>query len=144
MTHDLESYFSALHSRRDTARPMKHRAVSTPEWTPAPAKCHANVNRLVSSDPRLTAVRGWIIISESESGACYYAAHSVIEEGGELIDITLADQAECDRYRFVEHIGLEDEFWAVEQICRVVWYPYPVLTLDEVGTEEPDAEYTGY
>ena len=96
----------------------------TEDWTPTRACCHANVDFRVKRNPHLRPVRGWMTVSQDESGRGIFAAHSVIDDGGELYDITLSDQAECDLYRFLEHLGTGEEFWAVEGIRRVTEYPF--------------------
>lgn len=137
MPPDLQSYFASLHERRKQAKPLRHRNASTEDWTSKRACCHANVAFVVGQCPRLKPVRGWIIVSEDASGRCRFAAHSVIDDGGQLYDVTLSDQAECDLYRFLEHVGAEEDFWAVERVCRDTEYPFfRPEDLDTSGAEE--------
>jgi hypothetical protein len=127
MKPDIEQYFAALHARRHTARKLRYRSVAESDWTPQPAQCHANVDHMVRSHPALKAVRGWLIRATDGNEGRNYAAHSVIEDHGELFDITLQSQEECDHYPFIEHVGPEDEFWTVVTICCEKWYPIPDL-----------------
>lgn len=67
-------------------------------------------------------------------GGYNYAAHSVIKEGGQLFDITPG----CDGYRFVEHIGTEQEFLAARAGRNEQWYPIP--TYDPAADSEQSNE----
>ena len=107
-------------------------------WKPERAKCHANVDEWVARNPGLKAVRGWLIVGGEICGPCQYAAHSVIEEDGEFYDITLGNQRECDAYPFLKHIGIEDEFWEVEQNHRQVFWPR--MTTEEAIAAAAEAE----
>lgn len=68
-----------------------------------------------------------MIISEDANGRCWFEAHSVIEDQGELFEITLPDQTVCDLVRFLPHNGPEAEFWdiAIDVGHRQVLYPQP-------------------
>ena len=123
MNFFIESYFVALHSRRHTAVPMHHRTVATDTWKPEPSQCHANVDYWADLNSALRAVRGWMIVSENQTGRCHFEAHSVVGDGNMLFDITLADDAACTGIRFLPHIGTEEEFRAVEESHRQVDYP---------------------
>ena len=141
-----EDYFAALYSRRSTARPMKHRAVATAEWSPKRNQCHKNVDYCVSLYPHLKAIRGWMIVPEDECGRCWLDAHSVIEDEGELYDITLSGQAECDCKEFLQHVGDPQEFWAVVKHCSQTSYPFPTdeetRSIGElVAEEEEETEF---
>lgn len=142
MTPDLESYFTALHARRDAVRSLIHRDVSVNGWIPKANCCHANVDYYVCGHPELRAVRGWLIRARSEDGGCNYVAHSVFTDGREFYDITLRDQTECSRYPFVEHVGSEVEFLAVRLVRCDPWYPFPIPDLTEAVTEGLDMEDT--
>ena len=123
MNSFIGSYFAALHSRRHTAVSMHHRSVATDSWKPKPSQCHANVDCWVGLNPPLRAVRGWMIVSEDQTGRCCFDAHSVVGDGDEFFDITLVEAA-CAYIRFLPHIGREEVFWAVEKSHRQVVYPF--------------------
>lgn len=143
-TPDLETYFAALHSRQNEARIMKHRVVSAPGWTPKPNCCHPNIAYCVELNPQLKPVHGWMIRARGWGDSCNYVAHSVFEEGGELYDITLAGQAECDLYPFIRHVGTEAEFCAVKQVRCELWYPPCAPDLSDADDEPDDVKDTGY
>lgn len=115
---------------------MLCRKVSIGDWTPKPNECHANVNALCARDPQLKAIHGWMIVSEDDTGRCLFEAHSVIEDAGELYDITLQDQAVCDAIRFLPHVGTEDKFWQIERVCRQTIYPFVRLREMENGASD--------
>ena len=137
MCSEHEGYFAELYARRGTAKPMQHRKVVIDGSIPERGDCHENVKSLIRSNPRLKVVHGWMIVSEDESGSCLLDAHSVIEDAGELYDITLPDQSACDPIRFIRHIGTEEEFWTVESVCFQTVYPFP-KDLDKSGAEDDD------
>jgi hypothetical protein len=123
MNPSIESYFAALHARLPTALPMRHRKVVTHSWKPNRSECHANVDYWADHNPPLRIVRGWMIVSEDQSGRCQFEAHSVIGDGQDFFDITLQDEAACASMRFLPHIGTEEEFRAIEKMHRQVVYP---------------------
>jgi hypothetical protein len=127
---DLETYFRWIHERRRTAKPLKHRDVRAESFEAPRSKCHANVDRFVSLNANLNPVRGWMFITEDDAGHCRFEAHSVIEDNGELYDITLADQKECDQHPFIRHLGSDDQFFAVANDHP--YLVYPTVTADEV------------
>lgn len=135
------NYFGLLHGRRSTARRMMHRVVRRGEWIPERSQCHANVDAWVRFNPALRAVRGWMILCGDEGGRCNYIAHSVVGDAHEFGDITLADQAECDGFRFLEHVGAEDDFWLIENNHRqVFWPPLTAAEAAAIMTEGPSLE----
>jgi len=144
MTPDLESYFAAVHARRDMARSLRHHDVSATGWAPKANCCHANVDYYVCGHPELRAVRGWLIRARSEDGTINYVAHSVFTDGNDLYDITLGDQSECSRYPFIEHTGSEVEFLAVRLLRCDPSYPFPILNLTEPVADGYETEDTGY
>jgi len=122
---NIETYFQSLYARRHSAARIRHRSVSIGDWVPERNRCHANVDHFVKLNQCSKAVRGWMIISEDANGRCWFEAHSVIEEQGELLDITLPDQAACNLIRFLRHVGTEEEFWkiAIDGGHRQMLYP---------------------
>jgi hypothetical protein len=125
---NMEGYFAGLHARRYRGEWMLHRKVSGDDWSPEASKCHENVNHWVSLNPELKAIRGWMIVSEDESGRCRYEAHSVIEDAGRLYDITLRDQSACDGVRFLRHSGTPEEFLIVLEGNSRSHFVYPPYT----------------
>ena len=122
--------------------------VSHDGWSPEASKCHENVDYWVKLNPHLKAVRGWMIVTEDESGRCIYEAHSVVEADGKLYDITLPNQAACVGIRFVRHRGTKDEFFEVLDNNRRSSVTYPPFTNDEslasqegADQEEPEDEF---
>lgn len=116
-----------------------YRVVSPKDWTPAVSDCHKNVDRWVRENPGQAAVRGWVFympyaFETGESGSVY-TAHSVVRDcDGSLYDITpLGDERVRPSSRFVPHLGLEPEFWELEQTNRCIYCPgeLEVTTLDE-------------
>jgi hypothetical protein len=92
MNSETEAYFAASHARRHEARSMQYRTVATKDWKPEASHCHSNVNHRISLNPNLGAVCGWMVIGEDADGCCRFQAHSVIDDAGELYDITLPDE----------------------------------------------------
>jgi hypothetical protein len=89
----------------------------------------------------LKAVRGWIIGDEDMNGRRLFEAHSVIEDAGELHDITLPDQATCNTVDFLRHIGSDREFFAVEKTCRQTEYPFlRPEDMDHRGADDDESE----
>jgi hypothetical protein len=124
---NVDAYFAALHARRYMGEWMLHRKVSRDGWSPKASQCHENVNHWVSLNPALKAVRGWMIVSENESGRCRYEAHSVIEDVGRLYDITLRDQSACKGIRFTRHRGSSEKFLIVlddDRRSHLIYPPY--------------------
>ena len=75
-------------------------------------------------------------MTEDGLGHCLYHAHSVIEEAGELYDITLKDQAQCDPILFLPHTGTDKEFWAVEKNHSQTHFPFPTFEeMCAIGSE---------
>lgn len=139
MTPELERYFAALHARSHTARKLGYCAVSNPNWTPQPNHCHENVDYWVKAHPEAKAVRGWLIRATDGMGGYNYAAHSVIEEGGELFEITPG----CEGYPFVEHPGTEKEFLTARTGRSEQWYPPPTYDPSEESDESNDNHFDG-
>jgi hypothetical protein len=113
MTPENEKYFSALYKRLRKARPVPVVSVAIGDWKPVPKMCHENVDRYTANQPALNAVRGWIIDGTDGNEGYLLVAHSIVEEGGYLYDITPADGLPVNPSaprRFVEHIGTEKAF----------------------------------
>jgi len=123
---------------------MQQRTVATDDWKPERSHCHSNVNYWVTLNPHLRAIRGWIVIGEDADGRCRFQAHSVIEDTGELYDITLPNQPECDRARFLPHTGTEEQFFAVEKHWSDT--EFPLLRFENIadigaGDDIEDGEF---
>lgn len=119
------AYLKALYERRHTASPMKYRCVQTEDWKPERSRCHPNVDYWVSLHPDLNPVRGWMISSEDGDGRCLFVAHSVVGDAGELYDITLSGQEECNLNPFLRHLGTEEEFKVIRERHPQIVYPEP-------------------
>jgi hypothetical protein len=137
-----KEYFAALHARRHGALPIRHRDVSVPGWSPQQNKCHDNVDFWVKLNPHLRPVRGWMVLSEDASGHCLYEAHSIIEDNGELYDISIPGLL-CHGIRFLKHSGSEEDFQAILKL-NLNQVPYPQRTVEEFladsATVAPDED----
>jgi hypothetical protein len=67
---------------------------------------------MVSHNPSVKPLRGWMVTRTDEAGRCLYEAHSVIEGDGVLYEITLREDVDCERIPFLQHLGTEEEFSA--------------------------------
>jgi len=119
VTHEIETYFASLHSRRDEAKPVDPREVDG--WEPRPSDCHNNVDYEVSRNPMLKAVRGWFV-QPLEDDHCRYVSHAVVQDGKDRYDITPIDDKE--RPRFLEHIGTPEEFDRLKMTWTGQIYPF--------------------
>jgi len=93
MSPEYVRYFTSLCARASTGdvkrvdfRPVKHG-----EWEPKSKVCHANADYWEGVTPSARAVRGWLICGNDGVGGYLFGAHSVVEENGELYDITPHD-----------------------------------------------------
>ena len=88
-TLELSTYASTLYERRMTAVVVPRKMIEIHGWRPEPNECHANASTCAAVDPRVTAVRGWLICEYPGAVYLRFTAHSVIElDDGELVDIT--------------------------------------------------------
>jgi hypothetical protein len=117
-------YFRRLLERESLAVAVPFRAVTREVWTPKKNECHKNVDYWVEHYPGVKAVRGWLFWGPNEAQQFNLMAHSVIEEGGTLVDITPIDQnTPREGLRFLPHLGTEEEFIAMKTSCSQVLYP---------------------
>ncbi len=104
----FDDYFTLLHRAVPTrARVIQPRSVAIADGSaPQPHQCHNNVDRWVSEGTRRIAVRGWLVSSWTEYGGIF-DAHSVVEAGPSLFDITPLNAVNL---RFIRHAGAEEDF----------------------------------
>jgi len=129
MTPEIRDYFTSLCKRAgaDTAVPVSFVSVSDVGWVPSARACHANADRWASLKPARKVVRGWLIGATDGAGGYLFIAHSVVEECGELHDITPADsfpdvvplKPEPPRL-FLRHEGSLESFDAMLPQCNSV------------------------
>lgn len=101
-------YVSRLRERRDEAIELQYLEVTFVDGTsPEPNKCHENVEKWVFENPGAEAVRGWLITGD------FIDLHSVVRDGGRLIDITRRCRSE-----FLPLEGAEAEFEQLRRECR--------------------------
>ena len=131
MACNYSKYFKRLYERRIEAVKVQFREVRFKGWQPVPNKCHDNVDHWVNCHTQSKAVRGWIFWPPDETGRCTFMAHSVVEENGELIDITPIDENTPRKgLFFLTHLGSEAEFALMKTACSQV--PYPPVTMVEL------------
>lgn len=89
-TDELLRYAATLYARRGGAVIVPRRLIEINGWRPEPSECHTNAATVAAVDPKVKAVRGWLLFDFIGAFAYVrFTAHSVIELGdGELIDIT--------------------------------------------------------
>ena len=97
-------------------------AVSIADWQPKPSDCHNNVDRWIAHHDCCTRVRGWLTWGEDGAGSCQFMAHSVVEEGGVLYDITPID-SNTPTPKFLKHLGETEAFDAMQPVWSSVIYP---------------------
>lgn len=91
-TDELITYAATLYARRSEGVIVPRRLIEINGWRPEPNDCHTNAATLAALDPKLKAVRGWLLFDFIGAFAYVrFTAHSVIALGdGELVDITPA------------------------------------------------------
>lgn len=130
MGNDYNEYFRGLYHRLSAAFKVPFQEVTFPGWHPKLNDCHANAKFWAANNAATTVVTGWLFWPPDIIGRCTFRAHSVIEENGQLIDITPIDKnTPRDGLLFLRHVGKEDEFEQMKTVCAEVLYP-PV-TMDE-------------
>jgi hypothetical protein len=141
---DVETYFGSLYARLPEAKPVGFRDI--PGWKSEQNDCHLNVDSWVRRDSKRSAVRGWLSWGiDPRTERCKFMAHSVIEEDGEMYDITPLDpNTPRAGLVFLRHIGTDEEF----DILKMHWsdvaaYPFftyadlqNLHTSDNLGYEE--------
>lgn len=123
MAPDQNEYFRQLYDRLGTALKVPFREVSFGEWKPAPNKCHDNVDYWVRHHPGCRAVRGWIFWPAGGEGRNRFLAHSMVEDEGDLFDITPMDRNARESLLFLRHFGSDAEFDPMKTDCAHVLYP---------------------
>ena len=124
MLGDYDAYFRKLLERVNLAVKVPFREVRLNGWEPKISDCHANVDHWVQHHPETTAVRGWLIWGSNEAGQYRIIAHSVLDESGDLVDITPIDQnTPRDGLLFLRHLEKEEDFSAMKISCSEVLYP---------------------
>ena len=96
-----------LHARQSEAVVVPYIERSVGDWKPSANDCHRNVDWYCAHNPKAVQVRGWMYFDLLSQ----FVAHSVVEEGGTLLDITPSHASH--RYPFVRHIGNEEDFIAL-------------------------------
>jgi hypothetical protein len=96
MTPETRSYFVSLCERANHPETVPFKVVGDGEWKPKSTFCHLNADHWESLEPGRKAVRGWLIWGPDPAGGCTFGAHSVVEENGELYDITPHDCPSVD------------------------------------------------
>jgi hypothetical protein len=133
MGHDYTAYFEELHKRVDSAVKVRFRAVELNGKEPRLNGCHDNVNSWVENHPGTKIVRGWLFWPPNEAGQYTFMAHSVVEENGQLIDITPFDRnTPRGGLVFLKHEGTEEDFEPMKTVCSKVLYP--PMTMEELQT----------
>jgi hypothetical protein len=124
MGRDYGDYFRGLYERVDTAVQVPFRDVALDGGEPKLNSCHDNVNCWLKSHSETRAVRRWLFWKPDETGRCTFMAHSVLDENGQLVDITPLDpNTPRDGLLFLEHLGTEEDFSAMKTQCSQVLYP---------------------
>jgi hypothetical protein len=125
MGNDYSEYFRELHDRASTAVKVPFRAVTLAGWQPKLNDCHGNAKFWVENKPATTVVRGWLFWRQPNEASQYvFMAHSVLDESGQLVDITPLDpNTPRDGLVFLRHLGTEADFQAMKIACSQVFYP---------------------
>jgi len=127
VTSENSRYFEHLVESLDTAVSVPFLQVEGDRWRPQANDCHNNVDFWVAHHANCKAVRGWLFWPPNELGQYVFMAHSVIEQGGSLADITPMDpNTHRDTLLFARHPGTEEQFNAMKTVCSQVFYP-PML-----------------
>jgi hypothetical protein len=89
------------------------------------AKCHENAEALARQRADCPVVRGWLVAEIGNApGFFRLVAHSVNRKpDGTLIDATPLPQADRMAYRFIAHIGTEDEFVSIRTKFPELYFP---------------------
>lgn len=124
MTPEHHAYFARLVQSISGARNVPFREVQLDGWRPQLSDCHRNVDYWVAQYPASTAARGWLFWPLNECGQRIFMAHSVVDEAGQLFDITPIDRnTPRDTLLFIRHPGTEAEFNGMKIVCSQVLHP---------------------
>lgn len=120
----VEEYFASLFARLGEAKAAAFREVKMPGWEPKLSDCHRNVDFFVERNLGHLAVHGWLTWGPDATGRCLFIAHTLVEQDGELVDITPLDSSTSrDGLMFLRHLGTDAEFGALSIPYSSVWYP---------------------
>jgi hypothetical protein len=124
MGHDHTAYFQQLLERVNSALTVQFREVQLNGGETKLNDCHRNVDRWVNNHPEAKAVRGWLFWPPNGAGQCTLMAHSVVDENGQLVDITPLDpNTPRGGLVFLKHTGTEEDFSIMKRSCSQVLYP---------------------
>ena len=124
MRDEYNTYFQQLLEGESVAAKVPFREVQLNGWEPRKGDCHGNVDFWIRHHPETKAVRGWLFWKPDAAGRYLIMAHSVLDENGQLVDITPIDQnAPRDGLLFLKHLGTEEDFSAMKISCSQVFYP---------------------
>lgn len=143
----IQKYFVCLFERLKKTEPLRFDDVSLGDWEPEPSRCHANVEFWKTRHPQLEVMRGWLVQELEEIGRYQLTAHSLLDDHGCLIDITLRNESDRVGMRFLRHGGSDKEFFGVEAWCRQIMHPpltrgdYPEVPVAPVDDELDEDEW---
>lgn len=121
---DCSEYFESLIERMDSATRVPFREVGSDDGQPKLNDCHGNVESWAARHPAVHVVRGWLFWPPNDAGQYMFMAHSVIEENGQLFDITpIGPNTPREGLLFLRHTGTEEEFEAMKMACSQMFYP---------------------
>jgi hypothetical protein len=115
---EMDCYLQSLGARIGEQVEVPFKPVSAGDWKPRPRFCHENVDYWVASQSGREAVRGWLVDGTDGCDGFLVVAHSVVNEGGDLYDITPLDYAPFEsnpRRWFLRHNGMTEEFDAMRK-----------------------------
>jgi hypothetical protein len=130
MGYDYTAYFQQLRERVNSAVRVPFHEVQLKGEEPRLNDCHRNVDCWVKNHPETKAVRGWLFWPPNEAGQYTFMAHSIVDENGQLVDITPLDpNTRREGLVFLKHLGTEEDFSVMKTPCSRVLYP--PFTYDE-------------
>jgi len=124
MCDEYRFYFEQLLTRMNSAVKVPFREVRFDGWEPRISDCHSNVDLWVHHHPETKPVRGWLFWPPNAAGQYTIMAHSVLEEDGQLVDITpLQRDISRDGLLFLKQLGTEADFLAMKAAYSQVFFP---------------------
>jgi hypothetical protein len=131
MHQQRNTYFQQLVERVDSAVKVPFRKVRLDGVEPKLNDCHGNVHCWIRTHPETSAVRGWLFWPPDPAGRYRFMAHSVVDENGQLVDLTPIDPNTLrEGLRFLRHEGAEKDFESMKIVCSEVLYP--PMTIEEL------------
>lgn len=99
----LEELAATLFAHSGNAQVVGFDPRNSKSFTALPHECHGNVDRWAAAHPESEVVRGWLVYAYTLSAfpMVRFQAHSVLEEKGQLVDITPSDAGR--RPPFIRH-----------------------------------------